>query len=31
MNLEKFWTLINDKLISWLESGVQLLPNMILA
>ncbi|PCK30938.1 mechanosensitive ion channel family protein [Pseudoalteromonas piscicida] len=31
MNIDKFWTLINDKLLSWLESAVQLLPNMILA
>ena len=31
MNLEKFWSLINEKLIGWLESGVQLLPNIALA
>ncbi|MDW7547781.1 mechanosensitive ion channel family protein [Pseudoalteromonas peptidolytica] len=31
MNIEKFWTLINDKLISWLEAAVQLLPNLVLA
>lgn len=31
MNIEKFWALINDKLISWLEAAVQLLPNLVLA
>lgn len=31
MEIDKFWKLINEKLIAWLEGAIQLLPNIILA
>ena len=29
--LDKFWVLINEKLAGWLESGIKLLPNFVVA
>ncbi|WP_339721104.1 mechanosensitive ion channel family protein [uncultured Paraglaciecola sp.] len=31
LKIEKFWSLINDKLESWLEAGIKHLPNFIVA
>ncbi len=31
LNVDKYWQLIQDKLINWLETGVQHIPNLIVA
>jgi len=31
MKIEKFWSLINDKLQTWLEAGIKHLPNFVVA
>ncbi|GAB5382535.1 MAG: hypothetical protein Alis3KO_39500 [Aliiglaciecola sp.] len=31
IELEKFWSLINEKLQSWLETGIKHLPNLVVA
>ncbi|MBU3004557.1 mechanosensitive ion channel family protein [Paraglaciecola arctica] len=31
LKIEKFWSLINDKLESWLEAGIKHLPNFVVA
>ena len=29
--LDKFWELINEKLEGWIEAGIKLLPNIMVA
>ena len=31
LKVEKFWSLINEKLATWLETGIKLLPNFVVA